>query len=273
MKDNFKMIQNSNNEVEVRMRNQQTQNQDFQIIMKLRMNVKGIDCCGNKILFYNGKFAQVYEVSQEAGPQVLGNFESLSSASAMTADCVVQCSGNKIEAVDFAGKSQFVIQVPESEGEVAYVDARTRYMAVVTTTNCIKMFDITRKPFKQVGITRRFEKKAGVPLGEIKDIALNADGKKLCILADQQPFPSIRIPDTKFYVYDIDMDNFMEHQVQNNRVPLEAFWDQSDKRLLAIETEYIKDLGRGTTMDDDLTAGGKALDNIDLKEIEDDFNK
>ena len=32
--------------------------------MKLRMNVKGIDCCGNNILFYNGKFAQVYEVSQ-----------------------------------------------------------------------------------------------------------------------------------------------------------------------------------------------------------------
>lgn len=52
--------------------------------------------------------------------------------------------------------------------------------------------------------------KVGVPLGEIKEISLNADGKKLCILADQQPFPSVRVPDTKFYVYDIDMDNFME---------------------------------------------------------------
>lgn len=68
---------------------------------------------------------------------------------------------------------------------MTHVDARTKYMAVVTSTNCIKMFDITKKPFKQVGITRRFEKKAGVPLGEIKDISLNADGKKLCILADQ----------------------------------------------------------------------------------------
>jgi hypothetical protein len=57
--------------------------------MKLRMNVKGIDCCGNNILFYNGKFAQVYEVSQQNGPQVLGNFESLSSASAMTANAIV----------------------------------------------------------------------------------------------------------------------------------------------------------------------------------------
>ena len=52
--------------------------------------------------------------------------------------------------------------------------------------------------------------KAGVSLGEIKEISLNADGKKLCLLADQQPFPSVRVPDTKFYVYDIYMDNFME---------------------------------------------------------------
>ena len=68
MKDNFKMIQISNKAVEVRMRNEKSQNSDFQIIMTLGMNIKGIDCCGNHILFYNGKFAQIYEVSQEKGP-------------------------------------------------------------------------------------------------------------------------------------------------------------------------------------------------------------
>ena len=115
--------------------------------------------------------------------------------------------------------------------------------------------------------------KANVPLGEIKDISLNSDGKKLCILADQQPFPSIRIPDTKFYIYDVDMDNFMEFQVANNRVPLEAFWDQHDKRLLAIETEYVKDLGKGTTLDQTATEGQikPGLDSIKLEEIDNDF--
>lgn len=83
-------------------------------------------------------------------------------------------------------------------------------MAVVTSNNMIKIFDTSRREYKQLGVTRRFEMKAGISLGEIKDISLNADGKKLCILADQQPFPSIRIPDSKFYIYDIDMDNFME---------------------------------------------------------------
>ena len=87
-------------------------------------------------------------------------------------------------------------------------------------------------------MTRKFEYKAGEPIGEIKDVALNADGKKLAIISEQAPFPTIKIPDTKFYVYDIDMDKFLEFKVSPNRIPVEAFWDQSDCRLLAIETEY-----------------------------------
>lgn len=80
--------------------------------------------------------------------------------------------------------------------------------------------------------------KSNETIGEIKAIALNADGKKLAILCDQVPFPSIRIPDSKFYIYDVDMDKFLECRVQGNKIPIEAFWDQADPRLLAIETEF-----------------------------------
>lgn len=72
----------------------------------------------------------------------------------------------------------------ENEGEVTAIDVKNRYMAVVTSSNMIKIFDISRRQFKQIGVTRKFEIKNGEPLGEIKDISLNADGKKLCILAD-----------------------------------------------------------------------------------------
>ena len=119
-----------------------------------------------------------------------------------------------------------VIQMSENEGEVIHIDARGRFMAVITSNNMIKIFDISKKEYKQLGVTRKFEMKVGVPLGEIKDISLNSDGKKLCILADQQPFPSIRIPDTKFYIYDIDMDNFMEPVMLriNPKNPHEKKW-------------------------------------------------
>lgn len=83
------MIQTSNKAVEVRMRNDQSQNSDFQIIMTLGMNIKGIDCCDNHILFYNGKFAQIYNVSQENGPQLMGNFEANTTCCALTIDSVI----------------------------------------------------------------------------------------------------------------------------------------------------------------------------------------
>ena len=113
-------------------------------------------------------------------------------------------------------------------------------MAVVTSKSLIKIFDISRRQYKQLGVTRKFEIRNGEQIGQIKEIALNSDGKKLAILSDQVPFPSITIPDTKIYIYDIDMDNFMQFEISANHIPVEAFWDQQDARLLAIETEFAK---------------------------------
>jgi hypothetical protein len=89
MKDNFKMIQISNKAVELRVRNEKSPNQDFQIIMTLGMNIKGIDCCNNHTLFWNGKYAQLYDVQPTSGPQCLGSFESNSIVCALTEDSVV----------------------------------------------------------------------------------------------------------------------------------------------------------------------------------------
>ena len=72
----------------------------------------------------------------------------------------------------------------EQEGDVVKIDARTKIMAVVTSKSMIKMFDISRRTYKQIGVTRKFEMRAGEQIGEIKDISLNIDGKKLAILAD-----------------------------------------------------------------------------------------
>ena len=73
----------------------------------------------------------------------------------------------------------------EEEVEVVKIDAKGKYIVVVTNKLIKKkFFDISRRTYKQLGITRKFEIKAGEIIGEIKDIALNADGKKLAILCD-----------------------------------------------------------------------------------------
>lgn len=64
------------------------------------------------------------------------------------------------------------------------IEARGKYMVVITNKSMIKLFDISRRTYKQIGVTRKFEMKQGEPIGEIKEISLNADGKKLAILCD-----------------------------------------------------------------------------------------
>ena len=231
----------SNKAVEVRVRHESSSGSDYQIMMSLGMNIKGIDSCGSHVLFWNGKFCQIYDINNsiKGNSQPLGTFESHSICCALTLDSVVQSpEPGKLEVCSYTGEVKQELPLMEQEGEVVKIDARGKYMAVVTSKSMIKVFDVSRRTYKQLGITRKFEMKENEPIGEIKEIALNADGKKIAILCDQVPFPSIRIPDSKFYVYDIDMDKFIQQKVDPNRVPIEAFWDQQDPRLLAIETEF-----------------------------------
>ena len=146
MKDNFKMIQISNKAVEVRVRNDQSSNSDFQIIMTLGMNIKGIDCCGSHTLFWNGKFAQLYDVQGTKGPQLLGNFESNSAVCALTGDdSIVQCTEKELQVCSYYGEVKQVLPLTEQEGDVIKIDARGKFMAVVTSKSMIKIFDISRR--------------------------------------------------------------------------------------------------------------------------------
>jgi hypothetical protein len=72
----------------------------------------------------------------------------------------------------------------ELEGEITKIEARGKFMVVITSNSMIKIFDISRRTYKQLGVTRKFEIKNGETIGEIKDISLNSDGKKLAILCD-----------------------------------------------------------------------------------------
>lgn len=51
----------------------------------------------------------------------------------------------------------------EQEGEVLLIDCKNKYMAVVTTNSMIKIFDTSRRQYKQIGITRKFEIRNGEP--------------------------------------------------------------------------------------------------------------
>eukprot|EP01022_Parablepharisma_sp_SALTPOND_P012321 TRINITY_DN1578_c0_g1_i1.p1 TRINITY_DN1578_c0_g1~~TRINITY_DN1578_c0_g1_i1.p1 ORF type:complete len:1534 (-),score=207.16 TRINITY_DN1578_c0_g1_i1:2494-7095(-) len=232
MRDSLQVIQTNQKSLDVRM---QGKNQGAQI--KLDFAVKGVDCSQKHVLVWSGKEAHVFEITS-SGAKPEGSFECKSMLLAILEDNVVSCAEGKIYVVNYKGVVKQMFNMIESEGDATLVELNSKRMIVATSNNQIKIWDVTRKLWKQMGMPRPFEKD-GRGLGEIKQIAVNCDGTKLAILADAMPVPSIKVPDTKFYVYDIEYDSIIEYEISKHRIPVYCTWDQSDPRLLGVETEYV----------------------------------
>jgi len=59
----------------------------------------------------------------------------------------------------YTGEVKQMLPFAEQDGEVIKMDAKGKSMALVTANNLIKMFDISRRQIRQVGVTRKFEMK------------------------------------------------------------------------------------------------------------------
>jgi intraflagellar transport protein 140 len=101
MKGDIKVMQCSNKAVEVRMKNEADPTTDYQIIMTLGMNIKGLDSCGSNVLFWNGKYAQIYEVYGNKNPVMAGTFESSSTVMVLHEESIFQNKNGKIEILNF----------------------------------------------------------------------------------------------------------------------------------------------------------------------------
>ena len=89
-------------------------------------------------------------------------------------------------------------------------------------------------------VFRKFEKN-GNSLGEIRETSINCKGTSVAILSDSMPSSDVRIPDTNFFIYDVELDSFNEHEIGTNRIPIEIIWDIGDSRLFGVMTEYAKE--------------------------------
>ncbi len=48
------------------------------------------------------------------------------------------------------------------------------------------------------------------------------------------------VADTRFFIYDAEIDNFLFFELGPRNVPVNAIWDIQDKRFFGIETEKNK---------------------------------
>ena len=105
--------------------------------MTLGMNIKGLDTCNNNVLFWNGKYAQIYEVFGNKNPVMNGTFESSSTVMALHDDSIFQNKNGKIEILNFQGETKQVVPLSDSDGEITLMEIVGKHMVVVTANNTI----------------------------------------------------------------------------------------------------------------------------------------
>ena len=229
VRNGFVALQITNSTVEVRKLNKL--DTSFQFSTSIR--IKGMDISSNILIVWNGKIIECFNISSE---NTAGKFVKNTYKCAAHKDNVIAVVKGQIEVCNVQGIVKQTLSMPESEGEVTAIDIQGDHM-VVTTDTLIKLYDLSRREYKLRGMARKFEDKKGVVHGMIRGAAINLSGTKVALLVDQAPKPNIVFPDSSIFIYDTEIDNFMNHDFGNSQIPVDIAWDNFDQRLLLVETE------------------------------------
>jgi intraflagellar transport protein 140 len=205
-------------------------------------SIKGLDLYNNTILTWNGISCNIFEINQTTL-----NFSKINSIAiksnllALNEDSVIAGNGKSIDIYSYEGELKNKIPIESTYGEITSFNSMDKYLLVCTSANYFGVFDIARRTLKQVLMFRNFSRN-GESLGEIRDAAINCKGSYIGILADIMPNSEMRIPETKFYIFDVEIDSFTEFEISPNRIPIEILFDVQDHRLFGVQTEFAKDM-------------------------------
>lgn len=119
------------------------------------------------------------------------------------------------------------------------MDTCHKYLAVCTSKNVLKIFDVSRREPKQLGTSGKFENDAGESFGQIKSIRCNSDGTKISIVCDVDHDGAVTTPDTRIFVYMTEVDRVFWHDFGPMRFPISHFWDTAEPRVMSCETQSL----------------------------------
>eukprot|EP00931_Biecheleriopsis_adriatica_P116716 TRINITY_DN92326_c0_g1_i1.p1 TRINITY_DN92326_c0_g1~~TRINITY_DN92326_c0_g1_i1.p1 ORF type:complete len:1461 (-),score=378.40 TRINITY_DN92326_c0_g1_i1:60-4403(-) len=237
----------------------------FQLTTTFR--VKGLSIGGSTVMLWNSKQVMLYEIDEQTmQASVLSSFEhSGGIASAVFINygpdrIVAIATQAKIEFTNSRGVVQKTIQFsPKVEGmptclDVSCGDSNSKsdagFLVAATTMNLIRVWNVS-KLLKQSAADRTKEEVRGrkfegidqQSLGDIRSVRINKDGTRVSMLVDQRMGPggvhvgsgSLRVPDSRLFVYDLESDNFMMYKVGKSCVPVAHSWDCTDARLMCCE--------------------------------------
>ena len=222
------------------------------------INVKGLAVDDMHLVVWNGKEAQCYGIENEGGECTQkSDFPSSARSIALRKDTLFMATDNRLLITNLQGIQRMSVSFTEAEGLPMLLDLNGNFLAVTTDTGTIKLFDVSRKEPKPLGSSGSFvDPMTNETLGVIRAISVNADGTRLSILSDRiHGQLKIREPDSRLHVYDADRDIVDSYDFRpTGRVPVSAFWDSKEPKLLGCETR----LSSGASAAAAKSGGGEA---------------
>jgi intraflagellar transport protein 140 len=213
--------------------------------------VKGLSVGGTTAMLWNSKQVMLYDIDpQTVTATALSSFKHEGIIVAAVLICqgqdrnIAVATGAKIEYTNSSGHVQKTIPFsPEMEGLPVCLDVTGQFLVASTSMNVIRVWNVSRAQPKPVGTPRKFEAMDQKSLGDIRSVRINKDGTRVSMLVDQRMGPggtyvssgTLRLPDSRVFVYDLEADNFITYKVGNNSVPVAHSWDSTDARLMCCE--------------------------------------
>jgi intraflagellar transport protein 140 len=218
------------------------------------IQIKGLSLGRSCFVVWNNKVAKIFRVdSQTLRVECIETLKSTGTSMAIAdtsyivdeAWFVAEASVVKIN--NFKGIQKGVVNFSEAEGNPAYLDVHGKYLAIVTTKGCIKVCDVhTPKQPKQLGTAGYFETTTRLQ-STVKMIKVNSSGTLIAILCNIiEGTDQINYPDSKLFIFDRNKGCTIFYDFKSQkRYPISVFWDESDDRLLACETVFLRDASKG----------------------------
>lgn len=228
------------------------------------LRVKGVDMNEKYVLLWNGKRAEVRELSKDEralSTSIYSSFATRASILALHHDTIYAAVGGRIEVCNLQGVVKQVLAFAENEGVPTHMHINDSYLAVLTSANLLKMWDISRATPRSIVPGRAF-----LDHRVMRHVRVNANGKHVCILANRvvgagtssgggggaagtggvvgasgSSSQLLQVADTKCYVYDVDSDKFLEYEFGPRYTPVNQHWDAHDAKLMAVETKKLAD--------------------------------
>jgi len=222
-------------------------------------NVRGLSLKGVNLMVWSSKQVAIFEIATRMGDsraKDVGTWEVKREMVPLTAAVltgegkkVALAGGTRIEICNLAGAVRHTISFSEdAEGVPKCIDANGNHLVVATTHNIIRVWNTQRdkeKDWKQ-WTPREFTGAAGTSLGDVRSVKLNNttsdEGTRISMVVDQRVPDgmhggngTVRVPDSRIFVYDSDSDNFLSYSVGKGRVPVAHSWDSTDPRLMCAE--------------------------------------